>query len=115
MIAQSIYHGISRFGSRGRKLVLKTLEAYTGGERQRFGDHYGYEGLEILAGAIGTEDIGWRWRRAIELLRVGLHGGAAPSLMIALELEAEANALAADMLVLVARQDACFPFDQLIV
>ena len=52
VVAQSIYHGISRFDSRGRKLGLKSLEADAGRECQRFGDNDRDGGFKILAVAI---------------------------------------------------------------
>ena len=52
MIAQSIYHGVSRFDSRGRKLGLKSLEAHARGEGERLGELDREGGLEILAVAV---------------------------------------------------------------
>src|SRR5260370_32050989 len=101
MIAQSIYHRISRFGSRGRKLVLKTFIAHPGGERQRFSEHNGYEWLEILASGVGAEDIVRRGRRAVEPLIVSHQRGPAPSLVITLELKTETHAVAADVFILI--------------
>src|SRR5450432_2136648 len=101
MIAQSIYHGVSRFSSRGRKLVLKSLEArsYRKGERLR--EHNRKHGLEILAGTVCGERIGRRFRGSAKPEIFGRLRGAIPTLVIALELESEAQPIAADPLVLI--------------
>src|SRR5579862_4073548 len=103
MIAQSIYHGVRRFGSRGRKLVLKTLEADARFERQRSGEQDSHDRLEILAGAVGGQDIARGRGDSVEALVFRRQSGPAPSLVIALELKSETHAVAANPLVLIPR------------
>src|SRR5437879_3776089 len=115
MIAQSIYHGVRRFDSRGRKLILKTLEAHARLKRQRFGELNGQERLEILASTVGAEDIVGGWGGSVEALIFRQQGGPAPSLVITFELKSETDAVAADALVLIPRQDAGFALHQLVI
>src|SRR5437016_2276287 len=115
MIAQSIYHGVRRFDSRGRKLILKTLEAHAGLERQRFGELDGHERLEIVADAIGAEDVVGGWGGSVEALIFRQQSRPVPSLVITLELKSETYPVAADALVLIPRQDAGFALHQLVI
>src|SRR6266542_3180765 len=109
MIAQSIYHGVSRSDSRGRKLVLKSLlvlkplKAETGRKGQRLREHDGDRGLKIMSGAI----------QQFRTFRTA--GGPAPLLVIALKLEAEAYAVASHLLVFITGQKPRVALDQLVV
>src|SRR5262249_4595617 len=103
MIAQSIYHGISRFDSRGRKLGLKSLETHARREGERLGDDDREGGFKILTVAV-------RRFRAFQS-----PGVAVPSLMVTFELKAQARPVAAESLVVVAREDSGVSLDQLVV
>src|SRR5262245_16793916 len=102
MIAQSIYHGVSRLDTRGRKLGLKSLEADASRESQRLSQHDSDGGLEVVTIAI-------QGFRVLESF-----GGTIPEGVIALELEAEAHPVAAQTLVIVASQDSGVSLNQLV-
>ena len=87
---------------RGRILVLKALKAYADLQRQRLGQGDGGGGLEILPRAVGV-------RRLAGLRGQGVQGTLVPLLVVALELESQAHAIGAQVLVFVAGGDSGEP------
>src|SRR6476646_7635698 len=103
MIAQSIYHGVSRFVSRGRKLCLKSLETHAGRECQRFGDDDCDTWLKILAVAV-------KHRRIVRRLR-----NPVPFRVVTFELEGQTESVVSESLLFVPGQNSRVPLDQLVI
>src|SRR5258706_13823352 len=97
MIAQSIYHGVSRFDSRGRKLCLKSLETHARRKCERFGDDDSDGGFKILAVAVECFRICRRLR------------GLVPFRMVALKLEAQTHVIVSELVSVKSGQDSRVP------
>src|SRR5580704_16183675 len=91
VIAQSIYHGISRFRPRGRKLGLQLFEAETQRPGEGLRQNKSGAGLKVQTGTISPSAEGRR-RAVIQSDQCG----AVVLFAVSVELKAKANLIARD-------------------